>query len=647
MTAERHVYKFGEYRLDPAERLLLRAGEPVPLAPKAFDMLVVLVKHSGHLLSKDQLMQEVWPDAFVEEVNLSVNISALRKVLGHGEGSDTFIDTVPRRGYRFTAPVTEVDDDGAELVVHNRIRARIVSTEVEGTAAPSVNAAKPSLISTNLRGRRLIPVVALVAALMLFLGLAYRYYTRARNSVVATPPAVNSVAVLPFKSLSPTNDSQYLELGLADELINKLSALKHLVIRPTSAVRRYAAAEQDPIGAGRELKVDAVLEGSIQESGDRIRITARLINIPDGRSLWSGTFDEHLKDMFTVEDSISTRVAEAVAPQLSPSERALINKHDSSNAEAHQLYLRGRYFWNKRSEEGIRKAIESFQQATALDPNYSLAYSGLADCYMSLYDFQFLPPGEAVPKAMSAAQKALQIDNTLADAHASVARLSWLYDHDRQNAAREFNEAIALNPNYATARQWHSRFLADLGQYDEAIGEMKKAEQLDPLSVAISSNLGLVLYYSRQYDQATRQLQQTIEMDPEFELSHWLLGNTFERRKMYPEAISEYERALIIEGAAPQAAKITAAFKTSGFDRAIRILCDIFKQEQGANWGLSYSIARYSAVIGDDKQALEWLEKARAEHHPWLTQLSIDPQFDSLKSDPNFVALLQAERLAE
>jgi len=646
MTPERHVYKFGEYRLDTAERLLLRAGEPVPLAPKAFDMLVVLVKHSGHLLSKDQLMQEVWPDTFVEEVNLSVNISALRKALRQSEGSGTFIDTVARRGYRFTAPVTELDGDGAELVVHNRIRARIVSSEVERTAAPVI-VATPSLLRTSLGARRLVPVVALVAVLMLLLGLAYRYYSRHRNAVAATPPAVNSVAVLPFKSLSQTNDSQYLELGLADELINKLSGLKRVVIRPTSAVRRYAATEQDPIGAGRELKVDAVLEGSIQESGDRIRITARLINIPDGRSLWSGTFDENVKDMFTVEDSISTRVAEAVAPQLSGPERALINKHDSSNPQAHQLYLRGRYFWNKRSAEGIRKAIENFQQATALDPNYSLAYSGLADCYMSLYDFQFLPPGEAVPKAMSAAQKALQIDNTLADAHASVARLTWLYDHDRQNAAREFNEAIALNPNYATARQWHSRFLADLEQYDEAIAEMKRAEQLDPLSVAISSNLGLVLYYSRQYDQATTQLQQTIEMDPDFELSHWLLGNTFERRKMYPEAISEYERALIIEGAAPPAAKLTAAFKASGFDRAIRVLCDTFKQEQGTDWGLSYSIARYSAVIGDDKQALERLEKARAEHHPWLTQLRIDPQFDALKSDPKFVALLQAEHLAE
>jgi tetratricopeptide (TPR) repeat protein len=351
--------------------------------------------------------------------------------------------------------------------------------------------------------------------------------------------------------------------------------------------------------------------------------------------------------MFTVEDSISERVAEAVMPRLSGEDRKLLTKRQPESPEAHEAYLRGRYFWNKRTEAALNKAKEYFQRAIDIDPNYALAYCGIADCYMSLYDFQFLSPEDSVPKAKAAATKALEIDGTLPEAHASVARLNWLYDRDRAKAESEFLRAIELNPNCATARQWHSRYLADLGRFDEAIVEMKRAQELDPLSLIIGSNLGLIFYYDRKYDPAVEQLQKTLEIEPNFVLAHWLLGNTYERKQMYHEAISEYQKALSLQRDQELGEAIEQRYNASGFDLAMRTLLDTYKKRAKQEWGLAYTTARYSAVLGDKAQAFEWLERAYHDHHPWLTSLKVDPQFDSLHSDRRFADLLRREGLPE
>jgi TolB-like protein/DNA-binding winged helix-turn-helix (wHTH) protein/Tfp pilus assembly protein PilF len=653
-SQERHLYEFGEFRLDTAERLLLKGGKPLPLPPKVFDTLVLLVRNSGHLLDKDQLMKELWPDAFVEEVNLSVNISALRKVLGFTDAGQQYIDTIPKCGYRFVADVRELADESPDLIVHNRIRARMITEEV-GTGQAELEQTQQEKFLTTVHSprvnsrRKLVAAVLAGSALVLALVLASPYFRSAswRAGTSAPPVRVNSMAVLPFKPLSQSSDDQYLELGIADDLINKLSNLNQIVVRPTSAVRSYTESGQDPIAAGKELKVDAVLEGNIQKLGDRIRVTARLVSVPDGRALWSDKFDENLSDMFTVEDSISERVAEAVMPRLSGEDRKLLTKRQPESPEAHEAYLRGRYFWNKRTEAALNKANEYFQRAIDIDPNYALAYCGIADCYMSLYDFQFRSPEDSVPKAKAAATKALEIDGTLPEAHASVARLNWLYDRDRAKAESEFLRAIELNPNCATARQWHSRYLADLGRFDEAIIEMKRAQELDPLSLIIGSNLGLIFYYDRKYDPAVEQLQKTLEIEPNFVLAHWLLGNTYERKQMYHEAISEYQKALSLQRDQELGEAIEQRYNASGFDLAMRTLLDTYKKRAKQEWGLAYTAARYSAVLGDKAQAFEWLERAYHDHHPWLTSLKVDPQFDSLHSDRRFADLLRREGLPE
>ncbi len=380
-SPERHLYEFGEFRLDTSERRLLRNGEPVTMPPKVFDTLVVLVEHGGHLMDKDHLMRELWPDAFVEDVNLSVNISALRKVLGESENGGHYIDTIPKRGYRFVADVRELESESEDLVVRSRIRARIVTEEVvsndQQTEDSEISHERSSPVATSHREmrRKFMPTVLAASVLVLGLAVASVYYRNSsRVSGTATPVAsVNSMAVLPFKPLGQSSDDHYLELGIADDLINRLSTLKQVVIRPTGAVRKYTDAGQDPVAAGKELKVDSVLEGNMQKLGERIRVTVRLISVPDGRALWSGKFDENARDIFAVEDSISEQVAEALIPQLTGEERKLLTKRGSESPEAHDAYLKGRYFWKKRTEEGFTKAIEYIRPALSLDPNHALS----------------------------------------------------------------------------------------------------------------------------------------------------------------------------------------------------------------------------------------------------------------------------------
>ena len=646
----RSLYEFGPFRLDVNERLLQRDRQTVSLTPKVFDTLVVLVRHSGHLVRKDHLLAEVWPDTFVEEVNLAVNVSTLRKVLGETESGQPYIETVSKQGYRFTAPVSETAAEEDELVIHDRLRARIVATEVDSEAsgqspvrATDSLALEPRLSSA--KRARILSFALAGGALLTGIGIVL-YLHSWHATTLASPGRINSIAVLPFKSLSENIEDQHLELGLADDLINRLSRLKQLVVRPTSAVRRYSDIAQDPIAAGKELKVDSVLEGNIQRVGDRMRVSVRLVKVDDGRALWSATFDEKVRDVFTLEDGISSRVAVALAPQLSSDDLKLVTRHEPESSEAHEAYLKGRYFWNRRTEESTRKAIEYFQQAINLDPAYAMGYSGLADCYLSFYDYQFTAADDAVPRARAAATKALEIDEALAEPHASLARLKWLYDHDR-TAEKDFLRATELNPNYATARQWYSRYLADVGRFDEAVAEMKRAQELDPLSLSIGSNLGLVLYYARRYDQAIDQLQRTIELEPNFELSHWFLANVYERKQMYPQAVGEYQKALILQKNPELAAAIGEGFRTGDFPAAIRALMKGFKVEEKKDPGMSYSIARYSAILGDKEQALEWLESARRYRHPWLSQVKVDPQFDGLHSEARFAELLRRERLGE
>ena len=650
MSKEHEHFEFGPFRLDAAERMLLRNGQPVLLAPKVFDTLVVLLRHRGHLLEKNQLMKEVWPDTFVEEVNLAVNISTLRKTLGESEGGRPFIETVPKRGYRFVAALSEVQDGGDELIIQNRIRARILSSEQdarltsEGTDPAHSRPNKELATKRWTLQRGVLILILAVTALLIAMPFIWAWRT-SRGPAAAAAPRIGSIAVLPFKPLNSTARDEYLELGLADDLINRLSCLKQVIVRPTGTVRKYTNENQDPLIAGKELRVDSVLEGNIQKLGDRVRVTATLWSVPQGKSLWSGQFDENLKDIFAVEDSISERVAEAVIPQLSGDDKRLLVKRQTESPQAHDDYLKGRYFWNKRTEEGLNKAITYFQRAIDEEPGFARAYSGMADCYVLLYDYNMLAPNVAVPRAKAAALKAIEIDNTLAEPHSSLAYVETLYDWNWQEAEKEFRTAIALNGNYSTAHHWYGLHLAFEGRFDESLEEIKRAQQLDPLSLPISSNLGRVLCFSRRYDQAIEQLKATVDLDQNFWGAHYKLAEVYQASGRYQEAITEYEKSFELDGDQALAEALRQGYADAGYQGALKRWLARLQEKARNGQASSFGFAEVYTFLGNNDQALSYLDKALNERTSWVVLINSDPTFDRLRSDPRFQQLLRREGL--
>ena len=647
----KHIYQFGPFILNPAERLLLIEGRPVALEPKAFDTLVVLVERSGRLVEKEELLNQVWPDSFVEEVNLARNISLLRKVLAQGFADLPCIETVPKHGYRFTVSVCEAWDEQTELIVEQTTTSSLLIEEeeaiTEDEAGPDEAARQGGV------GRRKVAwsprsVWLAVGGLLLVAALGFTSLWVAHKP---EPPKsglpIKSLAVLPFKPLGAEASEPYLELGVTDTLITRLSSLSQVVVRPTSAVRKYAEGEPDPLEAGRELRVDAVLEGSLQRLGDRVRVTVRLLRVSDGRPLWAHQCDEYCTDIFQMQDAVSAQVAEALVSKLSPVEKRLLTKHYTENPEAYQLYLKGRYFWNKRTTEGFKKAIEFFQQAIALDPHYALAYDGLSDAYAFLGGQDPVSQAEAVSKTRAAAKKALELDEALAEAHASLGLIAMNGDFNWAEAEKEYKRAIELNPNYATAHQWYGEFLAWLGRFDEGIAELKRAQELDPLSLIINTDVGKVYWIARQYDRAIAQCQRTIELDSNFSEAHGLLGLAYAQAGRPEEAIAELHKIADIEDNPGYLSWLGYAYGLSGRrDEAQRVLQRL-KELAKKTYVAPFSMAVVCLSIGDKDQTFEWLERAFEVPDSGPLTLKVNPGLDSLRSDPRFQDLRRRMRFPE
>ncbi|HEX8844485.1 MAG TPA: tetratricopeptide repeat protein [Pyrinomonadaceae bacterium] len=656
----RHFYEFGPFRVDAAERRLLRDDQPVPLQPKDFDTLLALVSNSGHLLKKEELLKTVWPDSFVEENNLTQRISALRKALG-GNGEDhTYIETIPRVGYRFAPGVREILDEDEGVIVENRTKYRIAVKEEEESEEESETRGHGDAATRQLKGALRLPaslrprvavsllagaaLVGLVVALLLLMGKVEKRET----SEGVKPAPFKSIAVLPFKQLGGEAGDEYFGLGMADVLITRLSNIRQIIVRPTSAVLKYSGQAHDPVAAGRELSVDSVLEGSVHRAGEQIRVTVRLVSVRDGAPLWAEKFDAKFTDIFKVQDSISEQVARALMLKLSSEEQVRLMRRYTENTEAYQAYLKGRYFWNKRTEEGFQKGIEYFQQAIDLDSNYALAHAGLADSYTLLVVYGVLPPRGAMTKARTAALRALEIDDKLAEAHTSLAHVKKWYEWDFfAGPETEYKRAIELNPNYATAYHWYGLHLAGMGRFDEAVAEMRRSLEIDPLSLISNANLGWILYVARQYDEAIEQLQKTLEMDPNFARARVYLGRVYLQKGMYAEAIRELQKAMtLLEGNNFVLAALGHAYGASGRrDEAQRVL-DQLRERSKREYISAYDIARIYTGLGDKEQALRWLERAYEDKAAQLIWLKVDPQLDSLRSDLRFTDLLRRMNLA-
>jgi DNA-binding winged helix-turn-helix (wHTH) protein/TolB-like protein/tetratricopeptide (TPR) repeat protein len=646
-------YQFDAFELDPVRRVLLREDKPIALKPKVFETLLVLVRNSGRVMDKDQLMQQVWPDTVVEEVNLAHNISVLRKALGQKADENRFIITVPGRGYGFVAEVKEIQRN-ATVSEYEVTRSRLVVEEAtdepemsdalptyaDGAGARLLPAKKPkSNGAQTLPRRRLIFSAALVAVAAIALGLLIY---RSRPSQPRPLARITSIAVLPFKPLVAENRDESLELGMADTLIARLSNIREISVRPISAVRRYAGLEQDAVAAGREQRVDAVIDGQIQKSGEKIRVTVRLVRVADGVPMWTNQFDENMSDIFRVQDSISERVTGVLALKLTGEEKERLARNHTDNTEAYQLYLKGRYFWNKRTGDAIKTGIDYFSQAVEADPDYALAYAGLAEAYVLLANYSDSTPQEAYSKARAATTKALKLNDRLAETHTALAYIKAGYDWDFAGAEREYQRALELNPNYPTAQNWYAEFLGLMGRSTESITGMRRALELEPLSLMINVELGDMLLFARQYDQAIEQYRKTLDLDSSFVRAHVQLGQVYGQKGQYEEAISELKKAISLNSEDNYAIQLLGYMyaisrRTSEAYRALEEL----KERAKRTHVLPYDIAVIYVGLGEKDRAFEWLEKSFAERDEGLLYLRVDPVLDSLRSDPRFADLLR------
>jgi DNA-binding winged helix-turn-helix (wHTH) protein/TolB-like protein/Flp pilus assembly protein TadD len=651
-----NFYEFGRFRLKSDERVLLREHELVPLTPKAFDILLALVENDGRIVPKDDLMKKVWPHTFVEEGNLTQNVSLLRKALGESASGPQFIETVPRRGYRFVAPVNRIMVNGEENLIESLVDDQPAGTtrhdarfehSAGALSAPAqhsgsqVNSASFPGENLNLaRGgfsSRRVPAVALTLAALLatVVGIAY---LSGRDKAGASPTAIQSIAVLPFVDDSPDGDVEFLDDEIAESLVNSLTKLPKLRVVPRSVMVNYRGSNIDPRKVGQELNVRAVVTGRVHRHGDNISIQADLIDLESVSQIWGQHYDRRLADILLVQEEISRDIFENL--------RLKLNVEEQKQLEAYRLYLKGRNSWNKRTPEGLQQGIDYFQQAISTDPNYAAAYAGLADCYNMQVIYGVHPPKDGFPKAKEAAIKALEMDETLAEAHTSLAFIKFRWDRDRVEAEREFQLAIKHKSTYAPAHQWYSSYLVALERFDEAIAEAKRTQELEPLSFIASSHLGWILYLSGRNDEAIAQCKKILDLDPNFFPARRYLGLAYEQKGMYPQAIAEFQKGVKLSGSPLMLALLGHAYAASGKTaEAQQVLSDLddlgeLQGTENRRYVSPYTVAAIYTGLGDKDQAFKWLERAYEERDVWLMNLKVDPVFAKLRSDKRFQDLL-------
>ncbi len=639
----KQLYRFEHFHIDVTNRLLLRDGENVALAPKVFDLLLLLVERSGDVLEKEELMHLLWPDTFVEDNNLTVSMSALRKALGEGKNGMKFIETIPRRGYRFIAPVSKAEESLPSANHEPESVSALAVVEPVEEDLSAVIEFFPAPANRLSRSQPTFPRQRFLAigGLLLIALLAGVFWWGKRAGI--SSGEIRSIAVLPLKPLSVESGDELLSLGMADALITRLGNTGKIVVRPTSAIAKYNRPDQDPLVAGHDLGVDAVLEGRILRDGDQIRITVQLLRLPTGNVIGAWEFDEKFTNILALQKEISEKVALRLTIKLNEAERKLLSKNYTENTAAFEAYLKGRYFWNKRAPDSFPKAIEYFNQAIELDPTYALAYAGLADTFVVMATPYVSLNGrkgtDYWDKAKAAAQKALEIDESLAEAHASLGAV--YASGDDAAAHREFDRAIELNPNYATVYNFYAVCLIGDAKLEEALVKVSKAHELDPLSVPIVTSHGVILCRLRRPDEAIEQLKKAEELDPNFARLHWGLGLAYELKGNFDEAIAEFQKAVkLSNGGIVALASLGHAYGMSGRQtEAQQVLAQILEKNEMEEKNPYYLAAVY-AGMGDKEAAFDVLEKNRGNYAAGL--LKNDHLFDSLRSDASrFEALLR------
>lgn len=654
-----HLYEFGPYRLDTAEQLLLRDGKPVPLTPKAFETLVALVERSGHLVEKEELMKVVWSDAYVEESNLTNNVAAIRKLLGRGKSGRSYIETVPKRGYRFTAPVKELPPE--TLVVEKRTLTRVVTEETvadDSPQRPMIGAgeaaaiegahADEALIKTGVIPTKLaVWPWLLVALLSLSLVIAGIFIYRSLTATTSRPQ-IESIAVLPFKNESGNPDVEYLSDGVTESLINSLSQLPNLSVKSRSSVFRYKDKTVEPQTIAADLSVQAIVTGRVVQRGDELVLYLSLINARDGNHLWGEQYNRKLTDLLALQSEIARDVSRKLRGRLSGGDEQRVMKDSTVNSEAFRLYLHGRYHFFKSTETGIRKSIGFFQQALDADPAYARAYAGMADAYRTLPIASYVPPQEAFPQAKAAAKRALEIDDGLADAHVVLGWIGFWFDWDWAGAESQFKRAIELSPENADAHRGYAHLLSNLGRHDEAITAIEKARALDALTPIAQGLEAQFLFYAGRDAEAITRAQKMLQTNSTYWIAHNILGRIYTRRGQYDEAIAAFIKARELSADSPEAiTQLGYALAKSGKHEQARATLKELRSIAAEKYVPAYSFAMIHNGLGEEANALKYLEKSFHEREVQMTFIKIDTRWDGLRAEPRFQAMLRGVGLAE
>ena len=625
--------RFGVFELDLREGQLRKHGLRVRLQEQPFQVLAILLERPGEVITREELQKKLWPaDTFVDfDHGLNKAINKIRDALSDSAESPRFVETVARRGYRFLAEVKAADAFP--------VRGPELATQLQPAEAAHDRADKASKLA---KPNSLRPSLAWKIAVFVLLVLIASFGTWILHSRNHPSPFIRSLAVLPLESLSSDASQDYFADGMTDELISDLGQISALRVISRTSVMTYKHMHKPLPQIARELNVDAVVEGTVLRSGDQVRITAQLIEASSDKHLWSQSYEGELRDTLALQNRVAGAIADQIRINVNPQEQAALKSARVVNPEAYVSYLKGRYFWNKRTADGLKAALAYFNQAIDEDPNYAQAYSGLADTYSLLGDWQYavMPSKEALPKAKAAAVKALELDSSLSEAHSSLGYCLRSFDWDFDSAGKEFQRAIEVNPSYATAHHWNAVNLALLGRHKEALLEMRKAENLDPLSLIINSDLAEFLLLTHSYDESVKQGRKMIEMDPTFAIGHNQLGDAYLLKQMDKEAVAELQKAVQLSGGSPTCiADLARAYVASGkMNEAVKLLSDL---EKGSNASFpdAPQIAMIYVSMGDNAQAMNWLEKAYEER--FNPSILLRSGFDPLRSDPHFEDLLR------
>ena len=644
------LYEFGVFRLDTDNEQLFVADHSVKIAPKVLKCLILLVLANGRIVSKDEFFNLVWTDTFVEDSSLSYTISQLRKLLAEYDSETIYIETVPRRGFRFQADIQKIGQQslaasGGQVVLERQQIEEVWIEEIEDsgndlTKIPHQNIKQLPGVQ-NGKSRKL--TIAAAATVLIFLTIGAVWYYRAKDE---NSNSIKSIAVLPLSSLDENGGDKSLSIGLTDALITQLGKSERLFVRPLNSVLSIQKDDADAISIGKKLKVDAVLEWSSQNIENRLRITARLLQVSDGKQLWSETFEENESDIFKIQDAVSIRAANSLIANLTKRETEIIHARNTTSNEAYEAYLRGRFYWNKRDFEGFTKAQSFFEQAVTLDPKFADAHAGLADIHLGFYDYGYKKADETIPKALSAVNHALQLDPNHSDAYSTLASIEFLYNKNWKATEQNFKRSIELAPNNATTRLRYGWMLSVIGRFEDGLRELEIAEKLDPVSRIGQTNIAYNLLVSKRYDEAEAKLNDVIKIHSDFSLPYWYLATLYFEQGKRIESLEQYCIAFELdEGKSTLTGKIKQLRTTNNESEVLKFWREALESRYRAQYFPPSNIALVAALEKNRERTLYWLKESEKVKDPWLLQIIYDGEYRFLSGDTEFEKILGSLKL--